>query len=151
MEVHFLSLGSKRRPLEVYPSDREQVVVPMMASDSVTEIQGKKCTNLEGFTMSILHRWKHLEVYFPMALNSSTFDNPAMRFQYFCKDCSRTALDFVTEVQGKNCTNPEGFIMGILYRWKCHEVYFPMASILSTLDNPAMRFEYFCKDCSRTE
>jgi len=122
-----------------------------MAPDIVTEVQGKNCTNPEGFTMSILYRWKHIEVYFPMALNSSTFDNPAMRFEYFCKDYSRTALDFVTEVQGKNCTNPEGFTMGILYYWKRHEVYFPMASISSTLDNPAMRFEYFCKDYSRTE
>ena len=151
MEVHFLSLGSKRRPWEVPPSDREQVAVPVMAPDIVTEVQGKNYTNPEGFTMSILYCWKRLEVYFPMALNSSTFDNPAMRFEYFVKDYSRTAPDFVTEVQGKNCTNPEGFTMGILYRWKCHEVYFPMASISSTLDIPAMRFEYFCKDCSRTE
>ena len=151
MKVHFLSLGSKRRPWEVCPSDTEQVAVPVMAPDIVTEVQGKNCTNPEGFTMSILYRWKHIEVYFPMALNSSTFDNPAMRFEYFCKDCSRTAPDFVTEVQGKNCTNPEGFTMGILYYWKRHEVYFPMASISSTLDNPAMRFEYFCKYCSRIE
>ena len=80
-----------------------------MAPDIVTEVQGKNCTNPEGFTMTILYRWKHLEVYFPMALNSSTFDNPAMGFEYFVKDYSRTAPDFVTEVQGKNCTNPEGF------------------------------------------
>ena len=66
MEVHFLSLGSKRRPWEVCPSDREQVAVPLMAPDIVTEVQGKNCTNPEGFTMSILYRWKRLEVYFHM-------------------------------------------------------------------------------------
>ena len=131
IEVHFLSLGSKRRPWEVCPSDREQVAVPLMAPDIVTEVQGKNCTNPEGFTMSILYRWKHIEVYFPMALNSSTFDNPAMRFEYFCKDYSRTALDFVTEVQGKNCTNPEaspwvsytvGSVMKSTFQWHIFRV-----------------------------
>ena len=66
MEVHFLSLGSKRRPSEVCPSDREQVAVHVMAPDFAIQIQGKNCTNPEGFTMSILYRWKHLEVYFHM-------------------------------------------------------------------------------------
>ena len=150
MEVHFLSLGSKRRPWEVCPSDTEQVAVPVMAPDIVTEVQGKNCTNPEGFTMSILYCWKRLEVYFPMALNSSTFGKPAKRFEYFCKDYSRTALDFVTAFQGKNCTNPEGFTRSILYRWKHLEVFFPMASNSGTLDNPAMRFELFSEDYSRT-
>ena len=90
MEVHFLSLGPKRRPWEVCPSDTEQVAVPVMAPDFATEIQGKNCTNPEGFTMGILYRWKRHEVYFPMASNSSTLDYPAMRFVYFCKDGSRT-------------------------------------------------------------
>ena len=133
MEVHFLSLDSKRRPWEVCPSDRDQVAVPMMAQDFATEVQGKNCTNPEGFTMSILYCWKHLEVYFPMTLNSSTLDNPAMRSEYFCKVCSRTTSDFVKEVQDKNCTNFVGFTMSILYRWKRLEVYFPVTSNLSSL------------------
>ena len=66
MEVHFLSLGSKRRPWEVCRSDREQVAVPVMAPDFAIKVQGKNCTNLEGSTMSILYRWKSLEVYFHM-------------------------------------------------------------------------------------
>ena len=37
-----------------------------MAPDSVTEVQGKNYFSPEGFTMSILYRWKHLEVYFHM-------------------------------------------------------------------------------------
>ncbi|XP_039855422.1 uncharacterized protein LOC120713552 [Panicum virgatum] len=36
--------------------------VPVMAPDFATEVQGKNCTNSKGFTMSILYRWKHLEV-----------------------------------------------------------------------------------------
>ena len=64
MEVHFLSSGSKRRPWEVCPSDREQVAVPVMAPDFATKVQGKNSTNSDGFTMSILYRWKRLEVYF---------------------------------------------------------------------------------------
>ena len=88
--MHFLSLGSKRRPWEVYLSDREQVVVPMMASDSVTEIQGKNCTNSEGFTMSILYRWKRLEVYFHMQQPAHPLKLFAESYAYFGEDCSKT-------------------------------------------------------------
>ena len=66
MEVHFLSLGSKRRPWEVCPSDREQVAVLEMAPDFITEVQGKNCTHSEGFIMHILYHWKRIEVYFHM-------------------------------------------------------------------------------------
>ena len=80
MEVHFLSLGSKRRPWEVCPSDREQVAVPVMAPDFATEVQGKNYTNSEGFTMSILYRWKRLQVYFHM-------QQPAHPLKLFAELC----------------------------------------------------------------
>ena len=90
MEVHFLSLGSKRRPWEVCPSDREQVAVPVMAPDIVTEVQGKNCTNPEGFTMSILYCWKRLEVYFHMQQTAHPLKLFAESYAYFGEDCSRT-------------------------------------------------------------
>jgi len=90
MEVHFLSLGSKRRPREVCPSDREQVAVPVMAPDFATEVQGKNYTNSEGFTMSILYHWKHLEVYFHMQQTAHPLKLFAENYAYFGEDCSRT-------------------------------------------------------------
>ena len=90
MEVHFLSLGSKRRPSEVCPSDREQVAVHVMAPDFAIQIQGKNCTNPEGFTMSILYRWKHLEVYFHMQQTAHPLRLFAESYAYFGEDCSRT-------------------------------------------------------------
>jgi len=41
MEVYFFSLGFKRRPWEVCPSDRASCS-PCEAPDIVTEVQGKK-------------------------------------------------------------------------------------------------------------
>ena len=89
MEVHCLSLGSKRWPWEVCPSDREQVAVPVMAPDIVTEVQGKNCTNPEGFTMSILYRWKRLEVYFHMQQPAHPLKLFAESYAYFDEDCFR--------------------------------------------------------------
>ena len=80
MEVPFLSLGSKSRPWEVCPSDREQDVGLVMAPDFATEVQGKNCTNPKGFTMSILYRWKRLEVYFHM-------QQPAHPLKLFAELC----------------------------------------------------------------
>ena len=91
MEVHFLSLGSKRRPWEVCPSDREQVAVPVMAPDSVTEVQGKNYFSPEGFTMSILYCWKHLEVYFHMEQMEHLLRLFTESYAEFGEDCSRTA------------------------------------------------------------
>ena len=62
----FLVLRFQEEAKKICPSDREQVAVPVMAPDSVTEVQGKNYFSPEGFTMSILYRWKHLEVYFHM-------------------------------------------------------------------------------------
>jgi len=81
MEVHFLSLDSKRRSCEVCPNDREQVANPVMAPNFVTEVQGKNYINPEGFTMSILYHWNRLDVYLPMAFNLSTLVDPVMRFE----------------------------------------------------------------------
>ena len=83
MEVHFLSLGSKRRPREVCPSDREQVAVPVMAPNFATEVQSKNCTNSEGFNMSILYRWKRLEVYFHMQQTAHPLKLFAESYAYF--------------------------------------------------------------------
>ena len=91
MEVHFLSLGFKRRPRKICPSDREQVAVPVMAPDSVTEVQGKNYFSPEGFTMSILYRWKSLEVYFHMQQPAHPLELFAESYAYFDEDCSRTA------------------------------------------------------------
>ena len=89
MEVHFLSLGSKRRPWEVCPSDREQVAVPVMALDFTTEVQGKNCISSESFTMSILYRWKRLEVYFHMQQPAHPLELFAESYAYFGEDCSK--------------------------------------------------------------
>ena len=89
MEVHFLSLGSKRRPWEVCPSDREQVAVLEMAPDFATEVQGKNCTNSKGFIMSILYHWKRIEVYFHMQQTAHPLKLFAESYAYFGEDCSR--------------------------------------------------------------
>ena len=86
MEVHFLSLGSKRRPWEVCPSDTEQVAVPVMAPDFAIEVQGKNCTNSEGFTMSIIYCWKRLEVYFQMQQPAHPLKLFAESYAYFGED-----------------------------------------------------------------
>ena len=91
MEVHFLSLGSKRRPREVCPSDREQVAVPVMAPDFTIKVQGKNCTNPEGFTMSILYRWKTLEVYFHMQQTTYPLKLFIESYAHFGENSSRTA------------------------------------------------------------
>jgi len=41
MEVHFLSLGSKIRPWEVFPRDREPVAAPVTTPDFVIEVQAR--------------------------------------------------------------------------------------------------------------
>ena len=91
MEVPFLSLGSKSRPWEVCPSDREQDVGLVMAPDFATEVKGTNWTNLEGFTMFILHRWKLLAVYFHMQQTAHPLKLFVESYDYFGEDCSRTA------------------------------------------------------------
>ena len=90
MEEHFLSLGSKRRPGEVCPSDREQDVVLVMAPDFATKVKGKNYTKLEGFTMFILYHWNLLAVYFHMQQTAHTLKLFAESYAYFGEDCSRT-------------------------------------------------------------
>ena len=82
MEVQFLSLGSKRRPWKS---------VPVMAPDFAIDVQGKNCTNSEGFTMSILYCLKCLEVYFHMQQTAHPLKLFVESYDYFGEDCSRTA------------------------------------------------------------
>ena len=60
-----------------------------MAPDFAIEVKGKNCTNLEGFTMFILHHWKILEVYFHMQQTAHTLKLFAESYAYFGEDCSR--------------------------------------------------------------
>jgi len=60
-----------------------------MAPDFATEVQGKNCTNSEGLTMSILYRWKRLEVYFHMQQPTHSLKLFAESYAYFGEDYSR--------------------------------------------------------------
>ena len=67
----------------------EQIAVPVMALDSITKIQGKNCSNSEGFTMSIIYHWKHLEVYFATHPREHHLELRSKNYGCLSEPCSR--------------------------------------------------------------
>ena len=67
----------------------EQIAVPVMALDSITKIQGKNCSNSEGFTMRIIYHWKHLEVYFATHPREHNLELRSKNYGCLSEPCSR--------------------------------------------------------------
>jgi hypothetical protein len=88
--VHYLCSGLKKmqckcRPLSVQRKTtwRRRVA----ASDSNFQVHGEFCINPRSVTLSILHHWKSLEVYFPTQLTDIDSEFSSKCYGYFSEDC----------------------------------------------------------------
>jgi hypothetical protein len=71
--------------VEVYIDD---IVVKLAGDDSNFQVHSEFCINPRSVTLSILHHWKRLEVYFPTQLADIDLEFCSKRYSCFSEDCS---------------------------------------------------------------